>query len=62
MFNGKKLKELVFWRLLKINLAEINDSIWVLSDNNVASQVDFLLGEDGKGVRGHNCKIDEDLV
>lgn len=62
MLNGKEFKKLVFGRLLKIDLAEINDSVGVLSDNNVASEVDFLLREDCKGVRGHNCRKDEELL
>lgn len=62
MFNGKELKELVFGGLLKIDLAEIDDSVGVLGDNNVASEVDFLLREYSKGVRGHGCATDKELV
>lgn len=50
MLQRKKFQQLMFWRLLEKDLAKVHDCVWVLGENNVASTVNLLLGEDGKGM------------
>ena len=53
VFEGKEFSQLNLWRFTQENLAEVNDSVGMCSNDDIAGNVGFVLGEDGEGMGWH---------
>lgn len=53
VLEGEEVAQLGFWRLVQVDLAEVDDGTGMGCDDGAAGGVCLLLGEDGEGMRQH---------